>query len=84
MEIGAVPGVRANSQLSVRRPESAHRPAFEIDPTARTGEETYSASHQAPERGLEEEDSCSDEDAEPEQASPSDLGDQSTKISIFA
>jgi hypothetical protein len=84
MEVGTVPGVRADSLLSSRRPVSAQPPAFEIEPTARSEDETYSASHQAPDRGLADEDSVTNDNAPPEQETPSDPGDQSTRINIFA
>jgi hypothetical protein len=62
MEIGPVTGVRAVSLLSAQRVPSSHSPIFEIDPSARAGDETYFAGRQTPKRGLEEEDSDAPEE----------------------
>lgn len=59
MEIGPVSGIRAISPAGVQKPEGSKLPVFVIDPSARAGDETYSASSQEPERGLEEEQSDS-------------------------
>jgi hypothetical protein len=61
MEISPIPGVRAIGLLKTERPENRVPPAFAIDASARTGDETYSSSRQAPRRGLEEDESETDE-----------------------
>ena len=52
MEIGPVTGIRAVSLLNTQRIESALPPAFQIDASARAGDDAYSASRQIPDRGL--------------------------------
>jgi hypothetical protein len=61
MEIGPIPGVRAIGLLKTERPENRVPPAFAIDASARTGDETYSSSRQAARRGLEEDEPETDE-----------------------
>ncbi|HUX28694.1 MAG TPA: hypothetical protein VMV39_07895 [Terracidiphilus sp.] len=84
MEIGPIPGGSEISRLNVQRRENTQFPVFEIEPSARTGDETYSASHQAPERGLEEEDAGTAEDNETGQETPSSPTQDGTRISFFA
>ncbi|MFZ0743140.1 MAG: hypothetical protein WAM85_01985 [Terracidiphilus sp.] len=84
MEIGPITGIRAVNLLAVKRPGSADFPVFEIDPSARPDDETYSSSSQTPHRGLEEEDSASptEDDLEPE--TPSLQATPDSNISFFA
>ncbi len=84
MEIGPITGVRQVSLFSGQRTESSQPPVFEIDPSARPGDETYSASSQTPKRGLEGKDSDEpgEEDAELEASPTPDR--QGGGISCFA
>jgi len=84
MEIGPVTGVRAVSLLTVQKTTDAQPPVFEIDASARTGDETYSPSRQAPDRGLENEDSDAAADDEAEQETPQQPGEKGTRIDFFA
>ncbi len=84
MEIAPITGVRAPSLLQVKRSENSQSPVFEIAPSARTGDETYSSSHQTPDRGLEEEDSGVVEEDETEQEAPPPPDGTGAKINCFA
>jgi hypothetical protein len=84
MEIGPIAGVRAGSLLSVQRAESAQPPVFLIDPSARPGDETYSSARQAPNRGLEDEDSVEPGEEEFDLAAPPTPARRAGGISYFA
>ncbi len=55
MELGPVPGIRAVALVTARA-EPRLQPAFVVDPSARSGEETWSSSRQKAERGADDED----------------------------
>lgn len=57
MELGPIPGIRAVSLLGPQKAESMLPPRFEIEASARTGDETYSPHSQNADRGLADEDS---------------------------
>lgn len=83
MEVGPITGVRAVSLLNVKRTIDAQPPVFEIDPTARAGDEPYSPSHQAPDRGLEEDSGITEDDAtQPE--TPSTPSGNHPRVNFFA
>ncbi|MGA7856387.1 MAG: hypothetical protein WCA11_00555 [Terracidiphilus sp.] len=84
MEIGPVTGVRAVSLLSVRKADAAQLPVFEIDPSARAGDETYSSSNQQSGRGLEDEDSTTLEDDDSEPFAPTIQAKPGGGFSCFA
>jgi hypothetical protein len=84
MEIGPITGVRAPSLLSVQRMENAQPPVFEIESSARTGDETYSSSHQAPDRGLEDEGSDMADDDENGPEAPPLRNGRGAKVDFFA
>lgn len=84
MEIGPITGVRAVSLLGTQRTESSPHPLFEIDPSARAGDETYSAARQTPKRGLEEEDSGEPEEEEFEYSAPPIPARRGGGINYFA
>ena len=84
MEIGPISGIRASSLLTVRRTESTQAPVFEIDPSARADDETYSSSKQNPDRGLADEDSDSPEGEDLEEANQPPSAKATAGISFFA
>ncbi len=84
MEIGPITGVRAVSLLSVHRVESTQPPVFEIDPSARAADETYSTSSQTPDRGLADEESNLDEDEDTESEASVLPVRTGTRINFFA
>jgi len=84
MEVAPITGVRAVSLLNVQRTESNQPPVFEIESSARTGDETYSSSHQAPDRGLEDEGSDLAEEDETEPETPPSSSRRTTRINFFA
>jgi hypothetical protein len=84
MEISPIPGVRAVSLLNVPKTDSTHPPAFDIEPPARTGDETYSSSRETPDRGLEAADSDSAEDSETEPETPPPESEAGARINYFA
>ncbi len=84
MEVGPITGVRAVSLLNVKRTGDAQPPVFEIDSSARAGDEAYSPSHQTPDRGLEEEDSGIAEDDATQPETPSMPSGNHPRVSFFA
>jgi hypothetical protein len=63
MEIGPIPGIRAVRAVRTLERESVHALDETLEAAVRTGDDTYSGSGEAPERGLE-----SDEDGPVEEA----------------
>jgi len=84
MEIGPVTGIRAVSLLAMQRTESGLPPVFEIDASARPGDDAYSSSKQRPDRGLEDEDSALTEEDETEWETPVLTRPAGDRISYFA
>jgi hypothetical protein len=62
MELAPIAGVRAVAIVNARRIEPAPVPQFEIEASARAGDESYHQSGQAPDRGLEGEEPEADEE----------------------
>ncbi len=84
MEIGPATGVRAVSLLGAQRTESSQHPVFLIDPSARAGDEMYSAVDQTPKRGLEDEDSGEPGEEEFEYSAPPIPARRGAGVSCFA
>jgi hypothetical protein len=84
MEIAPIPGVRALLLLNVQKTIGAQPPPFEIESSARTGDETYSSSHECPDRGLEAEDSDFAQDGETEPEVPPPPSKTGSRINYFA
>jgi hypothetical protein len=62
MDLAPITGIRALTLVNRQRTETALAPRFEIEGSARTGDETYSSSRQAADRGLEGEEVEEDEE----------------------
>jgi len=84
MELGPVTGVRAVALLNPARFENSAPHGFIIDPSARAGDDAYTASRQAPDRGLEEEESSLDDEREAASEAVGFSRSRSAKISYFA
>lgn len=84
MEIGPITGIRALSLLDVPKVNADPLPTFEVESSARAGDETYSSNGEDPDRGLEAEDSDFDGDNESEPEALSLLNAPGAKIDYFA
>ena len=69
LELAPIPGLRAVSIASPLGEQELLRPPLAIEESARAGDDAYTPSHQAPDRGLEDEESTSEEECEIDQKS---------------
>ncbi len=64
MELAPIPGLGAVSMVSPLGKQDLVHPPLVIEESARTGDDAYTAGHQAPDRGLEDDESTSEEEGE--------------------
>jgi hypothetical protein len=83
MEIAPIAGIRAFGLAGSRTLESG-APRFEINGSARTGDDAYKASRQGPDRGLEEEEQENEAAEEAETAASSESADGGPQIDVVA
>ena len=64
MELAPIPGLRTVSMASPVGEQEFLRPHLVVEESARAGDDAYTASRQTPDRGLEDEESTSEEECE--------------------
>ena len=69
LELAPIPGLRTVSKASPVRTQELLHPNLVVEESARAGDDAYTPSHQAPDRGLEDEESTSEQECEIDQKS---------------
>ena len=69
LELAPIPGLRTVSMASPVGTQELLHPNLVVEESARAGDDAYTPSHQAPDRGLEDEESTSEEEREIDQKS---------------